>query len=121
MFGAIPRDLTPLFSQLGLSVQIVFWGRQIPQFYEGWEWTLQKRGEFCSVQAYKHPLWEVWFLDKGRHYHYILSSEKPPFPYHDIVSHSLEEAMLAPEELANLKWYLREERQMVCWGIKRVI
>lgn len=121
MFGTIPRDLTPLFSHLGLSVQIVFWGRQIPQFYAGWEWILRKGGEFCSVQAYKLPLWEIWFLDRGRHYHFILSTEEPPFPYHDIISPPLEKALLAPAELSSLRWYLREERQMLCWGIKRAI
>ncbi|NLA92839.1 MAG: hypothetical protein GX842_05320 [Spirochaetales bacterium] len=121
MFGLIPLDLTPLFSQLGLSVQIVFGGRKIPQFYEGWQWIVQEEGDFCSVQGYKLPLWEVWFRDRGRHNHYILSTEKPTFPYHDIVSPPLEEALLAPGELSNLSWYLREERQMLCWGIKRAI
>lgn len=120
MEGIIPLDLTPLFSQLGLSVQIVFGGRLLPQFYEGWEWSLFQQDNLCSVHAHKSPLWEVWFRENGKHYHYILSSEKPPFPYHDIVSPPLEAALQAPEHLSSDRWYLREERQMLCWGAKRL-
>ncbi|MFA7371756.1 MAG: hypothetical protein WCY78_07555 [Sphaerochaetaceae bacterium] len=112
--------LSTYFNDLGLSWPIVFVEKRIPRYYEGFQWKHFVEGSHCSVHAFRLPFWEVWFLDdNGRKRYYIMCCEEPPFPYHEILEAPLPSYLHPFKEVVKRCWYVREERQMLCWGIKK--